>query len=662
MDDTTNMISSKKRPQENDKDDDTDLIASNEKRQRREGSRDDESDEKKPTSSSLLSCPNVDRISDLPENIMHNILSRLTFLEAARTSFLSKEWKRTWDTFPFTDFDGTPFLHACLQKEAKEEDNSAWIDIYSDSDDDEDSGSNSDSDSDREEKAKLIEIEGKNMISESTKAKYDIISSSDLHINRPVLSLIGTKLNFDVGSSSNLDHEDSSILEKARHNRNEGNNLISDSSSSDGSSYSSGSDLDDDDGEIDNISSSISSSSSDSDVNVEENEYYYGSDSEEEREDSIILHTAGLNRITGNKKDRTEAKDKYQKAVDASFKKLFRLEMSMLCDVDIDNGSLQFGCLKELYLSTFCAGNERTIPFLINCCPLIETLSLTKCSYVKDLYLRDSTKLKRVIVDSCFVQSIATEAPSLLIINNAAVVCKISSSSLETLEVSRMPPYASIEFDTPSPNPHTFKCFGMFSLANSTQRIVKLELFHPGCLTSPSFFKLRKNLGKFNQAKEIILHFSILEIKFELEDLKEQELPPPCEVKHLVLDVAGSTLTNYETLVNGLMWVFHPEFISVTSDELAQVIRGMLENQGRDALCCISCRHRCWRHELKDFDNETEGIKISDATPTSGLQELASSGQSITNCTAKLEEHIRTPVTLCPESSRIQLYKVTYIT
>ncbi|MED6156199.1 hypothetical protein PIB30_012214 [Stylosanthes scabra] len=48
----------------------------------------------------------MDRISDLPKTILHDILSRLPDKDAARTSVLSKAWHETWSTFPILVFDG----------------------------------------------------------------------------------------------------------------------------------------------------------------------------------------------------------------------------------------------------------------------------------------------------------------------------------------------------------------------------------------------------------------------------------------------------------------------------------------------------------------------------------------------------------------------------
>ena len=47
----------------------------------------------------------VDRISDLPEFILHHVLSLLSRKEAAKTVLLSKKWNCVWSSFPILDFD-----------------------------------------------------------------------------------------------------------------------------------------------------------------------------------------------------------------------------------------------------------------------------------------------------------------------------------------------------------------------------------------------------------------------------------------------------------------------------------------------------------------------------------------------------------------------------
>ncbi|TKY64405.1 F-box/LRR-repeat protein 13 [Spatholobus suberectus] len=58
-----------------------------------------------------VSVPKKDRISSLPEHIIHEILSRLTMLDVARTSCLSKAWKNFCVSLPYLNIDQKDFNH-----------------------------------------------------------------------------------------------------------------------------------------------------------------------------------------------------------------------------------------------------------------------------------------------------------------------------------------------------------------------------------------------------------------------------------------------------------------------------------------------------------------------------------------------------------------------
>ncbi|XP_016177111.1 F-box/FBD/LRR-repeat protein At5g53840-like isoform X1 [Arachis ipaensis] len=60
----------------------------------------------------------MDKISDLPKIILHDILSRLPYEDAARTSVLSKAWHETWSSFPILVFDGSRCVR--LHKDRKD--------------------------------------------------------------------------------------------------------------------------------------------------------------------------------------------------------------------------------------------------------------------------------------------------------------------------------------------------------------------------------------------------------------------------------------------------------------------------------------------------------------------------------------------------------------
>ncbi|KAI9160014.1 hypothetical protein LWI28_004272 [Acer negundo] len=47
----------------------------------------------------------VDRLSELPKEIVHHVFSFLTFREVVQASVLSKSWEKTWHTYPVFEFD-----------------------------------------------------------------------------------------------------------------------------------------------------------------------------------------------------------------------------------------------------------------------------------------------------------------------------------------------------------------------------------------------------------------------------------------------------------------------------------------------------------------------------------------------------------------------------
>ncbi|XP_062103101.1 putative F-box/FBD/LRR-repeat protein At4g03220 [Humulus lupulus] len=53
------------------------------------------------------SSPTIDRISELPDALIHHILTLLPTKTVAQTSLLSKRWRSIWYTFPDLDFDFT---------------------------------------------------------------------------------------------------------------------------------------------------------------------------------------------------------------------------------------------------------------------------------------------------------------------------------------------------------------------------------------------------------------------------------------------------------------------------------------------------------------------------------------------------------------------------
>uniref|UniRef100_A0ACD5UBS4 Uncharacterized protein n=1 Tax=Avena sativa TaxID=4498 RepID=A0ACD5UBS4_AVESA len=60
---------------------------------------------------------NADRLSDLPDGLIHNIMSFLTAREAVQTCVLSRRWEDLWCSMPCLDIDEREFLDFDIESE-----------------------------------------------------------------------------------------------------------------------------------------------------------------------------------------------------------------------------------------------------------------------------------------------------------------------------------------------------------------------------------------------------------------------------------------------------------------------------------------------------------------------------------------------------------------
>ena len=51
----------------------------------------------------------IDKISELPDFLLQQVLSFLTIKQVVQSSLLSKRWKHVWFTIPVLEFDGAYF-------------------------------------------------------------------------------------------------------------------------------------------------------------------------------------------------------------------------------------------------------------------------------------------------------------------------------------------------------------------------------------------------------------------------------------------------------------------------------------------------------------------------------------------------------------------------
>ncbi|KAK4738512.1 hypothetical protein R3W88_002209 [Solanum pinnatisectum] len=58
----------------------------------------------------------IDRISSLPDDVLHNILSSLFIFDVVQLSVLSKRWRYVWTTMPYLHFDIDKFYSQRIQR------------------------------------------------------------------------------------------------------------------------------------------------------------------------------------------------------------------------------------------------------------------------------------------------------------------------------------------------------------------------------------------------------------------------------------------------------------------------------------------------------------------------------------------------------------------
>ncbi|KAJ6764233.1 F-BOX/RNI/FBD-LIKE DOMAIN PROTEIN [Salix koriyanagi] len=195
---------------------------------------------------------------------------------------------------------------------------------------------------------------------------------------------------------------------------------------------------------------------------------------------------------------------------------------------------------------------------------------------------------------------------------------KISNPQLEKLQLWSS---ALSKVTITSPSLHSFKHFihgfpSAFSLDHSSLQKATISV-HKGALYSYDFLQLREYLGNYNQIKRLTLRINFVGIRFIPEILNNISIPALPDIKHLKIKIfpctsaSGSlaSLRDYRDIVDGLLWVCHPETVLLVSgwnyeNEFIQILCEKLMQGGENQHCCSSSHIKCWRHDLKDIQIE----------------------------------------------------------
>ncbi|KNA03583.1 hypothetical protein SOVF_207720, partial [Spinacia oleracea] len=186
-------------------------------------------------------------------------------------------------------------------------------------------------------------------------------------------------------------------------------------------------------------------------------------------------------------------------------------------------------------------------------------------------------------------------------------VMKLSSRVLKVIQVSNCTKLVKAEFDTP--NVHIFEYRGktmprLYSNSVADYRTAELSV-RLGNMDSIWFMRLNNFLrdNKFQDLSLSMTATSGKEISFNSEDYKEIQLLP-FELNNMKLVTHTLTSVNYAALLDGLFWNLRPRILSLelnyySPEFLKGILKSLVAEEEPDCYC--SRNFECWRHLLKDI-------------------------------------------------------------
>lgn len=227
------------------------------------------------------------------------------------------------------------------------------------------------------------------------------------------------------------------------------------------------------------------------------------------------------------------------------------------------------GCphLKKLILFEFNL-NDREFHHLISKFPLLEDLSINHC-YTLGRIMISSNKLKHLLICDCkCLNTVDVDAPCLLSFN------------------FKHNPFPIISTNAPCPWNVSFHCDDI--------------------LYTHWFLRLKKFLGASNQIEMLHMYFmSWVEIYFNLDKLRSYP-SLPLEVKTMDLHI-GLDPSKYEILLDAIFCICYPKNLSFfcVDERKCQFVMWLYDHlKNRTTNCCNDLHIKCWRHYLKDIKVE----------------------------------------------------------
>ncbi|KAJ4829622.1 hypothetical protein Tsubulata_032065 [Turnera subulata] len=241
-------------------------------------------------------------------------------------------------------------------------------------------------------------------------------------------------------------------------------------------------------------------------------------------------------------------------------------------------------------------------------------------------------KIKTTCVRSPLLQHILSPAfPALkvLVVTCGARQTRMDFSSL-CLEKLKLKAPNLNEIDIRAPSLRSFKFInnsdssfpGLFSMDTTSLSQVVFSFYPSMELYASRFLKMREFLAKFNHPAITLNLLWSHKVTYHIPDNLEDNVTVPsltC-IKNLELKIAHTTerlespvVKSHEALVDGLLWMCHPESIYLelgygsNSDCIVAFIRKLRRHIYETRDCCSDTYIRCWRHDLEDFEMECLG-------------------------------------------------------
>ncbi|PQM37361.1 putative FBD-associated F-box protein [Prunus yedoensis var. nudiflora] len=261
-------------------------------------------------------------------------------------------------------------------------------------------------------------------------------------------------------------------------------------------------------------------------------------------------------------------------------------------------------------------------------------LEAINCSNLKELIM----EIPSGEISLQYIETLLLKFPFLekinLSVSYKSTKLKILSHQLKALTLNFQDDTMIKKISIKTPNLVSYKYIGhefplSFSLNSMKLEKVDLTVKPRSAIGTSWFLHLQEYLGKFTPKQGLSLTvFSPPVIRFAREELREETSSPVSKIKYLRVCLIRSSI-DHTALIDGLLWICRPITLYIFSVEKNLAIKDLykkLMSYGEtNLLCCKDNLIKCWQHDLKSVKIEGfDGIK--DGRRVIGREGLARRG------------------------------------